>query len=459
MIDGLAQLDGRQGLRPDRRTSAARRCPTSPTGSTSTSTTRPSRRIDQDLCIKCGLCHIACEDTSHQAIARRASRRRAPLRGDRRGMRRLQSLRACLPGAGLHHHGAGRYREALSELDAASEQSDAQGGGIAEIAGSARRLRQALMRRQARHEGLIMSLSRDVAGPSQRSGWARGSGGVMSTQYPHQRRPAVGEPDGAGQDRRHGEGRRLPARRSPISTARRATSSSLVQGRRAAPSRSTRWATSSPAAPGRDNPLPPVMTGSHLDTQPTGGKFDGAYGVMAGLEVVRTLNDFNYETEAPIEVVGLDQRGGLALRAGDGRLGRLRRRVRARLRRSRAQRTCDGMTIGEELKRIGYAGPEPVRRPAGRRLLRGAYRAGADPRGREQDRSASSPGAQGHALVRDHRDRQEAMPGRRRWSGGGRAGRRGADDRSRSTSIGHRAPALCLRHGRHARRSARIRAT
>ena len=49
--------------------------------------------------------------------------------------------------------------------------------------------------------------------------------------------------------------------------------------------------------------LPPVMTGSHIDTQPTGGKFDGNYGVMSGLEVIRTLNDFNYETTRPIEVV------------------------------------------------------------------------------------------------------------------------------------------------------------
>src|SRR5207302_6976438 len=53
----------------------------------------------------------------------------------------------------------------------------------------------------------------------------------------------------------------------------------------------------------RDASLPPVMTGSHLDTQPTGGKFDGAYGVMAGLELVRTLNDLGYETAAPIEIV------------------------------------------------------------------------------------------------------------------------------------------------------------
>ena len=53
---------------------------------------------------------------------------------------------------------------------------------------------------------------------------------------------------------------------------------------------------------GRDNGLPPIVTGSHIDTQPTGGKFDGNYGVLAGIEVVRTLNDHGIETEAPIEV-------------------------------------------------------------------------------------------------------------------------------------------------------------
>ena len=53
---------------------------------------------------------------------------------------------------------------------------------------------------------------------------------------------------------------------------------------------------------GVDNTLPPVMTGSHIDTQPTGGKFDGNYGVLAGLEVVRTLNDLQLRTQAPIEV-------------------------------------------------------------------------------------------------------------------------------------------------------------
>src|ERR1700738_658934 len=47
--------------------------------------------------------------------------------------------------------------------------------------------------------------------------------------------------------------------------------------------------------PGRDASLPPIMTGSHLDTQPTGGKFDGAYGVMAALEVVRTREHLGAE--------------------------------------------------------------------------------------------------------------------------------------------------------------------
>ncbi len=55
--------------------------------------------------------------------------------------------------------------------------------------------------------------------------------------------------------------------------------------------------------PGRDPTLPPIAIGSHLDTQPTGGKYDGIIGVLAGLEVLRTLNDQGYETNAPIEVI------------------------------------------------------------------------------------------------------------------------------------------------------------
>jgi beta-ureidopropionase / N-carbamoyl-L-amino-acid hydrolase len=53
---------------------------------------------------------------------------------------------------------------------------------------------------------------------------------------------------------------------------------------------------------GADPAAPPVLMGSHLDTQPNGGKFDGAYGVMAGLEVIRALNDAGVTTRAPLEV-------------------------------------------------------------------------------------------------------------------------------------------------------------
>ena len=91
-------------------------------------------RIDQDLCIKCGRCHIACEDTSHQAITHMVDGR-APLPGDGRRVRRLQSLRRGVPGGELHHHGEARARHdrsphrpdrrsGLRQLDDASEQSD-----------------------------------------------------------------------------------------------------------------------------------------------------------------------------------------------------------------------------------------------------------------------------------------------------------------------------------------------
>ena len=53
---------------------------------------------------------------------------------------------------------------------------------------------------------------------------------------------------------------------------------------------------------GADPSLPPVVSGSHIDTQPSGGKFDGNYGVMAALEVARTLNETKLRTRAPYEV-------------------------------------------------------------------------------------------------------------------------------------------------------------
>lgn len=55
--------------------------------------------------------------------------------------------------------------------------------------------------------------------------------------------------------------------------------------------------------PGKNKDTPPIMMGSHLDTQPTGGRFDGILGVTAGLEVLRTLKENAFETEGPVGVV------------------------------------------------------------------------------------------------------------------------------------------------------------
>ena len=54
---------------------------------------------------------------------------------------------------------------------------------------------------------------------------------------------------------------------------------------------------------GTDKNALPVVIGSHLDTQPTGGKYDGVLGVLAGLEIIRTLNDFNILSNLPITIV------------------------------------------------------------------------------------------------------------------------------------------------------------
>lgn len=55
--------------------------------------------------------------------------------------------------------------------------------------------------------------------------------------------------------------------------------------------------------PGKSKSAAPVMMGSHLDTQPTGGRYDGILGVMAALEVLRTLHDNSWETEGPVGLV------------------------------------------------------------------------------------------------------------------------------------------------------------
>jgi N-carbamoyl-L-amino-acid hydrolase len=111
--------------------------------------------------------------------------------------------------------------------------------------------------------------------------------------------------------------------------------------------------------PGRNPELPPVMSGSHLDTQPTGGKFDGAYGVLAALEVVRSLNDMGYETEAPLEIVAWTNEEGSRFSpamVGSGAFAGV-------FPLEEALATPDNVTrvtLGAELDRIGFAGSTPV---------------------------------------------------------------------------------------------------
>ena len=111
--------------------------------------------------------------------------------------------------------------------------------------------------------------------------------------------------------------------------------------------------------PGRDPARLPVLFGSHLDSQPSGGKFDGALGVMAGLEVMRSLNDLDITTEAPVELVNwTDEEGS---RFGHSLMGS---GVWAGI---YDQAACealtdfDGHTVGASLDAIGYRGPEPAR--------------------------------------------------------------------------------------------------
>ncbi|AWK89504.1 Zn-dependent hydrolase [Azospirillum thermophilum] len=116
--------------------------------------------------------------------------------------------------------------------------------------------------------------------------------------------------------------------------------------------------------PGRDDSLPPVIMGSHLDSQPTGGKYDGVYGVLAGLEVVRSLNDMGYVTEAPVEVAVWTNEEGSRFAPAMVASGVFAGVFDLDYGLSRAD--LDGRTMGEELARIGYAGDAPVGgRPVG----------------------------------------------------------------------------------------------
>ena len=102
----------------------------------------------------------------------------------------------------------------------------------------------------------------------------------------------------------------------------------------------------------------PVVIGSHLDTQPTGGKYDGVLGVLAGLEIVRTLNDLNIETKHPIMIVNWTNEEGSrfapAMMASAGYAGIYD--INTLL----SAKDAEGNIFGNELEKIGWKGSEQV---------------------------------------------------------------------------------------------------
>ena len=107
---------------------------------------------------------------------------------------------------------------------------------------------------------------------------------------------------------------------------------------------------------GQRNDIPPIAMGSHLDTQPTGGKFDGALGVLAALEALRTLHRAGYETVAPIEVVNWTNEEGSRFTPAmiaSGVFGGAFDRDWAMARTDRA-----GVSFADALDGIGYRGPQ-----------------------------------------------------------------------------------------------------
>ncbi len=109
---------------------------------------------------------------------------------------------------------------------------------------------------------------------------------------------------------------------------------------------------------GEDDALAPVMMGSHLDTQPTGGKFDGALGVLGALEVVRSLNDLKIRTRRPIEVANWTNEEGSRYAPAMISSGVFAGAYTKEFAYNRLD--GEGKAFGDELKRIGFMGEEPV---------------------------------------------------------------------------------------------------
>ena len=109
---------------------------------------------------------------------------------------------------------------------------------------------------------------------------------------------------------------------------------------------------------GSDPHAAPVMMGSHLDTQPEGGRFDGVYGVLAGLEVVRRLNDLDIQTRKPLEIAVWTNEEGA--RFTPAMFGSAVFTGSLALAEALAIRDADGVSVADELRRTGYAGQRPL---------------------------------------------------------------------------------------------------
>jgi len=110
--------------------------------------------------------------------------------------------------------------------------------------------------------------------------------------------------------------------------------------------------------PGADPALAPIAIGSHLDTQPTGGRFDGILGVLAGLEIVRVLNDAGVVTRHPIEIIDWTNEEGARFAPAMLASGVFAGAFDADYARSRTDR--DGVTFAAALAAIGFAGERPA---------------------------------------------------------------------------------------------------
>lgn len=109
---------------------------------------------------------------------------------------------------------------------------------------------------------------------------------------------------------------------------------------------------------GNENDLAPVMTGSHIDTVRTGGRYDGNYGVLAGLEVVRALNEAGITTRRPLIVGVFTNEEGA--RFQPDMLGSLVYAGGLSLDAAYAVKGVDGAVLRDELDRIGYMGTAPL---------------------------------------------------------------------------------------------------